>query len=137
MKSAITAETTVNAPIEKIWKLWNTAEDIMQWNNPSDEWYSSIVEIDLKEEGRFFFRMETKDGSVGFDHAGKYDKVIIHKLIEYTVNEGRKSIIVFNSNNDFTTITETFEPEPQTPIEMQKEFCQGVLNNFKKYAENK
>ena len=136
MKSAITAETTIHAPIEKVWKLWTTADDIMQWNNPSDEWHSPHVEIDLKGEGSFLYRMETKDGKMGFDHAGKYDKVIDHKLIEYTVADGRKSIIAFTTDNNSTTVTETFEPEPENPIEMQKEFCQAVLNSFKNYVES-
>jgi len=137
MTSNLTAEIIIQAPIEKVWKLWTTAADIKQWNNPSDEWYSPNVEIDLKTGGRFLFRMETKNGSVGFDHAGRYDKILLHQLIEYTVDDGRRSVIVFSTNNDSTTVTETFEPEPQTPVDMQKEFCQSVLNNFKKYVESK
>jgi len=137
MTSNLTAEIIIQAPIEKVWKLWTTAADIKQWNNPSDEWHSPNVEIDLKTGGRFLFRMETKNGSVGFDHAGRYDKILLHQLIEYTVDDGRRSVIVFSTNNDSTTVTETFEPEPQTPVDMQKEFCQSVLNNFKKYVESK
>ena len=137
MTANLTAEIIIQAPIEKVWKLWTTAADIKQWNNPSDEWHSPNVEIDLKTGGRFLFRMETKNGSVGFDHAGRYDKILLHQLIEYTVDDGRRSVIVFSTNNDSTTVTETFEPEPQTPVDMQKEFCQSVLNNFKKYVESK
>ena len=137
MTSNLTAEIIIQAPIEKVWKLWTTAADIKQWNNPSDEWHSPNVEIDLKTGGRFLFRMETKNGSVGFDHAGRYDKILLHQLIEYTVDDGRRSVIVFSTNNDSTTVTETFEPEPQTRVDMQKEFCQSVLNNFKKYVESK
>jgi len=137
MTSNLTAEIIIQAPIEKVWKLWTTAADIKQWNNPSDEWHSPNVEIDLKTGGRFLFRMETKNGSVGFDHAGRYDKILLHQLIEYTVDDDRRSVIVFSTNNDSTTVTETFEPEPQTPVDMQKEFCQSVLNNFKKYVESK
>ena len=136
MKNAITAETIIQAPIEKVWELWTTASDIMQWNNPTDEWHTPNVDINLKEDGRFLFRMETKDGSIGFDHAGKYNKISLHELIEYTVDDGRKSVIIFTPTNNSTTVTETFEPEPQTPAEMQKEFCQAILNNFKKYVEN-
>jgi uncharacterized protein YndB with AHSA1/START domain len=61
----------------------------MQWNNPTDEWHSPRVEIDFKNQGNFFFRMETKDGSMGFDHAGKYVIIIKNKLIEYTGTDGR------------------------------------------------
>lgn len=132
----ITVEIKVKAPVEKVWKLWTTAEDIMQWNNLNHDWHSPHVEIDLKEEGKFLFRMETKDGSVGFDHAGKYDKVVTNELIEYTVSDGRKSIIQFIPDGDDTRLIETFEPEASNPVEMQKEFCQAIIDNFKNYAES-
>src|SRR5258706_5192774 len=133
----ITVETMLNKPVESVWKIWTTPADIMQWNNPFDDWHSPRVQNDLKQGGSFFYRMEAKDGSAGFDHHGKYDKVITHQLIEYTVSDGRKSIIEFVSNGDTTLVIETFEPEKENTIEMQRDFCQSVLNNFKKYAENK
>ena len=132
---AITVETTVHSSIEEVWKIWTTASHIMNWNNPSDDWHSPNSFIDLKEGGHFSFRMEAKDGSVGFDHKGVYDKVKVRELIEYTVADGRKSVIQFIPNGNETRIIETFEPEPETPIDMQRDFCQAVLNNFKQYAE--
>jgi uncharacterized protein YndB with AHSA1/START domain len=134
---AITVEITIDKPVEYVWNVWTTPTDIMQWNIPFDDWHSPRVENDLNPGGSFLFRMEAKDGSTGFDHSGKYDKVINNQLIEYTVSDGRKSIIEFVSNGDTTTIVETFDPEKTNPIEMQKGFCQSVLNSFKKYAETK
>jgi uncharacterized protein YndB with AHSA1/START domain len=133
----ITVETRVNAPAEYVWKTWTTPTDIMQWNIPFADWHCPRVENDVRTGGNFLFRMEAKDGCAGFDHAGKYDRVINHQLIEYTVSDGRKSIIQFVPNGGITTLIETFEPEKENPAEMQKEFCQSVLNRFKKYAENK
>jgi uncharacterized protein YndB with AHSA1/START domain len=132
----ITVETTINAPIEKVWKCWTTPEDIMQWNVPFDDWQTLLVENDFKEDGKFLYRMAAKDASAGFDFTGKYDKVITNKLIESTLNDGRKVINVFAENNNSTTLTETFDPETQTPLDVQKEFCQTVLDTFKKYTEN-
>ena len=133
----ITVETIVNINVEKVWKFWTNPADIIQWNSPSDNWHTSLVEIDLKEGGTFLYRMETKDRSPGFDFYGKYDKVIPHELIEYTVSDGRKVINTFISNSSETVITEMFEAETATPVEMQVSFCQSILNNFKKFAENK
>jgi len=135
MKSPITVETTIKSTIENVWKLWTTPEDIRQWNNPSEEWHTLKVENDLKDGGKFLFRMESKDGADGFDFSGTYDKVILNKLIEYTLDDGRKTINEFIQNENSVTITETFEPEAKTPLDVQKEFCQGVLDNFKKYVE--
>lgn len=133
----ITVEVTIKVSVEKLWKLWTTPNNIIEWNNPSDKWHTPKVEIDLKDKGNFFFRMETKDGSFGFDHSGKYDKVIVNERIEYTTTEGRKSIIKFIPDGDEIILEETFEPETDTSLEKQKEFVQSILNNFKKYVENR
>ena len=135
MKSPITVETTIKSTIENVWNLWTTPEDIRQWNNPSEEWHTLKVENDLKDGGKFLFRMESKDGADGFDFSGTYDKVILNKFIEYTLDDGRKTINEFIQNENSVTITETFEPEAKTPLDVQRDFCQGVLNNFKKYVE--
>lgn len=133
----ITVQTKINATPQDYWKYWTAPEDIMQWNNSSDEWQTPDVEIDLRSGGFFLFRMEKKDGTLAFDHTGKYDKVIMNELIEYTLVDGRKSIIKFLPEGKYTVLTETFDPEEQTPFDVQKDFCLGVLNNFKKYAEDK
>src|SRR5215210_1684909 len=136
IEPTITVKTTVKATVENVWKLWTTPADIVQWNNPSDEWHNLLVEVDLKDEGRFLFRMQAKDGSDGFDYSGKYDKVKTNEFIELTTSNGRKTINTFISRGNETIITETFEAETKTPIDIQRDFCQNVLNNFKKYAES-
>jgi uncharacterized protein YndB with AHSA1/START domain len=134
--SSITLELSVNAPVEKVWECWNSPADIMQWNNPSDEWHNPTVENDVRVGGGFFFRMEAKDGSDGFDFRGTYDKVLPHALMEYTTVEGRKSIITFRPEGNGTHLTETFEPEPTLPSDMQRDFVQAILNNFRRYVES-
>lgn len=136
MNNPITVETTISATIENVWKLWTTPADIIQWNNPSGDWHTLGVDNDLDVGGKFLFRMEAKDGKDGFDFCGIYDKVITHELIEYTLNDGRKTCNQFITKGDATTIIETFEPEAKTQLDIQRDFCQGVLNNFKKYAES-
>jgi uncharacterized protein YndB with AHSA1/START domain len=42
MKPQITIETTINAPIEKIWEYWTAPEHITKWCNASDDWHSKI-----------------------------------------------------------------------------------------------
>lgn len=137
MKNPITVVVTINSGIENVWKLWSTPADIIQWNNPSEDWQTLKVENDLKNEGKFLFRMKQKNGNDGFDFSGKYDRVILNKLIEYTLDDGRKTINEFIQKENSVTITETFEPEEKTPLDIQKDFCQGVLENFKKYVEKK
>ena len=135
-KQAITVETTVNAPVEKVWKSWNTPADIMLWNNASDDWHTPFAENDLRVGGKFLSRMEAKDGSFGFDFGGIYDEVQENGLIAYTIDDGRKVTIRFSGKNNETKIVETFEAENMNSIEIQRGGWQTILDNFKKYTES-
>lgn len=134
-RKMITVESTVKAPIEKVWKLWTTPEHITKWSNASDDWHTPFAENDLRVGGKFLSRMEARDGSFGFDFGGVYDEVKRNELIEYTIGDGRKVIITFTSTDDKTKVVETFEAESTNPIEMQRGGWQAILDNFKKYAE--
>jgi uncharacterized protein YndB with AHSA1/START domain len=41
----------------------------------------------LREGGAFSSRMEAKDGSMGFDFAGTYTKIVENELIEYSFGD--------------------------------------------------
>ena len=69
-KARITIKSTVNAPVEKIWKCWSEPEHIKRWNNASEDWHTTHAENDLRAGGKFSSRMEAKDGSFGFDFSG-------------------------------------------------------------------
>jgi uncharacterized protein YndB with AHSA1/START domain len=134
-KTTITVKVEINAPIEKVWELWTTPAHIMQWNNTSSEWQNLKVENDPRPGGRFLFVMASKDGSQKFDFTGTYDEVITNELISYTLDDGRKTINTFSSGNPLEII-EAFDAEGSLPVDMQRDFCNGVLLSFKNYAEN-
>ena len=131
----ITVETTVKAPVEKVWKYWSTPSYITKWSNASDDWHTPFAENDLRAGGKFLSRMEARDGSFGFDFGGVYDVVKTNELIEYTMGDGRKVVINFTGNGNETKVVETFEAESINSIEMQKGGWQAILDNFKKYVE--
>ncbi len=134
-KKTITVETTVKAPVEKVWQSWTNPEDIIQWNNASDDWHTPRAENDLRAGGKFSSRMEARDGSMGFDFWGIYDEVKPNELIKYTMGDGRKAEIRFLGNGNETQVVETFETEGENSPEMQRAGWQSILNNFKKYTE--
>ncbi len=134
-KPVIQIETTVNAPIEKVWELWTKPDHIVNWSYASDDWHTPHAENDLQKGGKFSSRMEAKDGSMGFDFGGIYDDVIQNEYIEYTIGDGRKVKINFNAKGDKTEIIESFEAENTNSLEMQKGGWQAILDNFKKYVE--
>ncbi|HYC28114.1 MAG TPA: SRPBCC family protein [Chitinophagaceae bacterium] len=131
----VTVETTVNAPVQKIWEYWNQPEHITQWGAASDDWHTSHAQNDLRAGGAFNYRMEARDGSMGFDFEGKYDDVAEHKHISYTMGDGRTVNIDFTGEGDTTRIVETFDAETENPVDMQRDGWQAILNNFKKHAE--
>lgn len=135
-KTSITISTTVNAPVEKVWDLWNTPEHVTKWNSASEDWHTPVAENDLRSGGSFLYRMEAKDGSFGFDFSGVYDDIQQNKSIGYTLGDGRKVQIAFENEGNATKVTETFDAETMNPIDMQRDGWQAILNNFKTYAES-
>lgn len=131
----ITVETTVNAPLEKVWKYWTEPQHISVWNSASPDWHTPKSENDLREGGRFSSNMAAKDGSMSFDFGGTYAKVEEYKKIEYTLDDKRKVKISFSDEGKGIKIVEDFEAESQNSIEMQKGGWQAIMDNFKKYKE--
>lgn len=134
-RTAITIETLVKAPIEKVWKYWSAPEHITKWATASDDWHTPFADNDLRKDGKFKTTMAAKDGSFSFDFEGVYTNVKPNALIEYVMSDGRKAKIVFEGNDKDTKIVETFDPESENPIDMQRDGWQAILNNFKKYTE--
>ena len=135
MMETITVQTEIDAPVGLVWKCWTTPDDIVGWNAASDDWHTPWAKNDLREGGRFTSRMEAKDGSVGFDFAGTYTKVIQHEYIEYKMDDDRGVKIKFESSGKKTNVLEQFEAETMNSVEMQKNGWQAILENFKKYVE--
>jgi len=134
-KQILTIKTTVNAPIEKVWKYWNEPDHIKKWSNASEDWHTTTANNDLRVGGTFLNRMEAKDGSFGFDFGGTYDEVELYKVMAYTLGDGRKVKINFTDKESLTEIIETFEAESTNSLEMQQSGWQAILDNFKRYAE--
>ena|SRR6218665_1056098 len=131
----ITVQSTIKAPVDKVWKLWNEPEHITQWCSATPEWHTPRAENDLRVGGKFSSRMEAKDGSMGFDFGGVYDNVKTNEHIAYTMADGRKVTIDFTANGNETSIEEIFDAESQNPVDMQRAGWQAILDNFKAYAE--
>ena len=132
----ITIETTVNAPIDVVWRAWTTPDDIKQWNTASEDWHTTSASVDLREGGAFSSRMEARDGSMGFDFAGTYTRVVPNALIESQFGD-RTLRVEFSSGSAGVTVRETFDAEPSHSIEQQREGWQAILDNFARHVECK
>lgn len=130
----ITIETTVKAPIDKVWRAYTSPEDIIQWNAASDDWHTTSSSVELRVGGIFSSRMEAKDGSFGFDFAGTYTKIVPNELIEYVFDD-RSATVEFTQTNDGVKVRITFVAETEHTIEQQEEGWQAILNKFSKHVE--
>jgi uncharacterized protein YndB with AHSA1/START domain len=136
-RTTVTVETSVHAPISKVWSCWTEPIHITQWNAASDDWHTPRAENDLRTGGVFTSRMEARDGSSGFDFSGTYTEVIPHQHIAYTLggDDGRKVDILFQTEGENVKITETFDAENINSIDRQKAGWQAILDRFKQYVE--
>jgi uncharacterized protein YndB with AHSA1/START domain len=132
----IKVETTVNAPIARVWEAYSNPADVTKWNFADDSWHCPSATSDLREGGQFSSRMEAKDGSFGFDFAGTYTKVEPQKRIEYAFGD-RTASVDFSEGPEGTTVAVEFEGEKEHSEEMQRGGWQAILNNFKKHVESK
>lgn len=131
----ITVETTVHAPIERVWQAYTTPEDIVRWNAASDDWHTTKASVDLRVGGAFSSRMEAKDGSFGFDFAGTYTSVVPNSLLEYSFGD-RTARVDFADTPEGVNVKVSFEAETTHSIEQQQGGWQAILNNFKRHVES-
>lgn len=133
---SIVVETTINAPIEKVWEYWTLPKHITKWYFANEDWHCPSAENDLRIGGTFSFRMEAKDGSFGFDFTGIYDEVKELETIKYHLADERKIEVNFEKVENSTKVIEKFDAESENPLERQRFGWQSILDNFKKYVES-
>ena len=128
-------QTTVKSSIEKVWAAWTTPADINQWNAASDDWHNPRSTNDLRVGGKFSYRMQAKDGSMGFYFEGTYTKIVHEELIEYVLEDGRCVSVAFESASKGITVVEKFDAEDSNSAEMQRQGWQSILDRFGSYVE--
>ena len=136
MGERIHTEAVVDVERARAWTLWNAPEHIVNWNFATDDWHCPSAENDLQVGGRLLYRMESIDGSFGFDFEGVYDEIAPEELIAYTLGDGRKVRTSFEATGGKTKIATAFDAESEHPAEMQRAGWQAILDNFKRYAES-
>src|SRR5258706_4863522 len=130
----INVETNVAAPIERVWRAYTTPESIKQWNAASDDWHTTTAKVELRVAGAFSSRMEAKDGSMAFDFAGTYTKIVERELIEYSFGD-RTARVEFAESPTGVKVRVAFDSESTHPVEQQRQGWQAILNNFTRHVE--
>lgn len=131
----VTVEAVVNAPINIVWEYYTKPEHIIKWNFASADWISPRASNDLRAGGRFSSRMESVDGTAGFDFEGTYDEVVEPNTIKYHLDDNRKVTVAMQEQESGTKVSVTFDLEEENTEELQRGGWQAILDNFKKYVE--
>lgn len=133
----VTIETMIDSSLDTVWKSFITPEDIIRWNFASSDWICPEAGNDFRIGGKFNYRMETKDGSMGFNLEGKFTAIKEMESIDCEFIDGRTLNISFKKRFDSVKVNQTFEAEDENSVELQKQGWQSILNNFKEYVESK
>jgi uncharacterized protein YndB with AHSA1/START domain len=134
MSTKITVTATINADAKKVWDYYTNPTHIVKWNFADPSWHCPKASNDMKIGGKYFARMEAKDGSFGFDFEAIYDEIKIGRNFSYSFADRNVTVELKDEGNQ-TEIIVTFDPESENPVEMQKGGWQAILNNFKNYTE--
>ncbi len=132
----ITIEVTINKPLKDVWEAYYLPKHVIHWNFASDDWCCPKATNEFLVGGKFNYRMEAKDGSMGFDFVGIYDEIIDQEKTVYHMEDGRQVTILFQKLNTGTHVEVAFDSEDENPIELQKMGWQAILNQFKAYSES-
>lgn len=130
----ITVSATVAAPREKAWEYYTNPEHIIKWNFADDSWWCPRATNDIRVGGRYYARMEAKDGSAGFDFEAVYTEVVAPESFTYEFG-GRYATVTFVEQNGLTMVTVVFDPETENPRDLQQAGWQSILNNYAAVVE--
>lgn len=132
----IQIEAIINAPKVLVWTAYNDPAHVVNWDAASDDWFCPSANNEVREGGRFVYRMEARDGSFGFDFCGNYIRVYPGESLRYQLDDQRQVGVDFVDHGDGVRLVIRFEPEHENSVELQREGWQAILNRFKAYAES-
>jgi len=74
---------TLNAPLERAFKAWTSAEHIQQWMRPEPGMIVPLASMDLRVGGKFRIQMKTPDGEF-YTAVGEFKEVQAPERLVYT-----------------------------------------------------
>src|SRR5512135_517624 len=116
----IAVEVFVNRDTPTVWTPYTDPRHVMRWNFAIPEWCCPKAASDLRPGGAFSYRMEARDGSMGFDFARTFLEIDAPRRIVYTLGDKRRVATTFRSIGTGTEIRQEFTPESTHTIDQQR-----------------
>lgn len=122
------------AKISQVFARYTTPADICRWNAASDDWHTPRATLDLRPGGRLCYRMEARDGSVGFDFEATVEEVTPPHRFTYRIADGRAVEVTFVSHATGVDVAVRFEAEEVHSRALQQQGWQAILDRFASIA---
>jgi uncharacterized protein YndB with AHSA1/START domain len=130
----ITVSVEVSCGAEQAWNAFTNVNAITAWNFASHDWHCPRASSELKPGGQFTYRMEAKDGSMGFDYEGTFAEVTPHRRLRFSLGPDREVLVEFVSKGASTEVRQSFTPESVFSVEQQRAGWQLIMDNYKNYV---
>lgn len=124
VNTKITVDTTINAPMKKVWEFWTKPEHVMHWNHASHDWHCPKAVNNFTQNDKFSYTMASKDSKMSFDFEGVFILINNYETIHYLLGDGRTVQISFTEINGQVKVVETFEAEQIILLN-----CSGLAGN--------
>jgi len=134
-RAPIAVKVLVRCDPATAWRAFTQPASVMQWNFAVPEWHCPQADNDLRVGGHFCYRMEARDRSMGFDFEGRFTEIVPNERLAFTLGPERRVVVTFRPAAGGTEVTESFTPDPDTPLEMQQAGWQSILDNYRRHAE--
>lgn len=108
----------------------------MNWNFANNEWSCPSARNNLRVDGTFHYRIESKEGKSGLTISGTYTEVIRTKLISYKLEDSRRFSVMFEQLEDEIRVVQRFEAKAAKDAETQRRMWQSILDRFTVYTES-
>lgn len=108
----------------------------MAWNFASPDWHCPAARNDLRPGGEFCYRMEAKDGSMGFDYEGTFIEVTPHSRLRLALGPDREVLVEFTATDQGTKVSQTFTPETTFSLEQQRAGWQSIMDNYRQHVSS-
>jgi uncharacterized protein YndB with AHSA1/START domain len=131
----VTVRAHVRADVSRVWEALISPQAIVQWNFAIPEWHCPRAVCDPVVGGKYIYRMEARDGSMGFDFGGTFTKVVPFETLASVLGDGRTVVVTLRQNGQGVDVVQTFQAEGMNPVERQRQGWQAILDNFKSYVE--
>ena len=134
-ETSIIVEALIQCSATEAWHYYVSPEHIIHWNFASPEWHCPKADNALEEGGELNYVMAARDGSMSFEFKGIFNSIEEPLKLDYTLGDGRKVKVNLQPTDQGTRFVQSFEPEQENSLDLQRDGWQAILNNFKEYVE--